>query len=411
MPVCFAALMCHAPIVVPAVGGDRAAQCASTTRAMTEIARRAVGSQPDRLVLVSPHSPRHPTRWGLWSGRHRGDLGGFGAPGVATDLPDDPALGAAFDFEPIAPDRLDHGAMVPLAFLAEAGWRGPTSIVAWPWDEDPDCGELGRAIAGLPGRTALIASGDMSHRLKPGAPSGFDPRAQRFDDAFVAGLRAQDWAAAIQAEQRAVAAEDVIVSTKLAMASVDGPRHAEVLSYEGPWGVGYTEAILFDPEPAAYAVARCAVRAAAEGRGYSPEGGGPGAAVFVTLMKNGRLRGCIGSTEPVHGSLHACLAWAGEAAARRDPRFPAVTPDEVDDLHVEVSVLQPPEPIDGPEQLDPSVYGVVVTSGGRRGLLLPDLDGVDTVAKQVSIARRKGGIGEGEPVELQRFTVQKLAMP
>ena len=286
MVACFAALMCHAPIVVPAVGGSRSELCAATTRAMREVAARAVGSAPDRLVLISPHTPRHPVNWGAWVGPHRGDLGGFGAPEIAIELPDSPEAAAAVQAEPVSGDGLDHGAMVPLAFLWDAGWRGPTALLGLPWQEGPESESVGRALAELPGRTAVIASGDMSHRLKPGAPAGFHPRAQRFDDAFVAGLRAHDWPAAVDAEHRSVAAEDVIDTVRVAMAAVPGPLNAEVLAYEGPWGVGYTEAILHDPAPALYAVARGAIRAALTGEERPPPaGGGEAAAVFVTLRK------------------------------------------------------------------------------------------------------------------------------
>jgi MEMO1 family protein len=411
VPTCFSALMCHAPIVVPAVGGSRSHLCEATTRAMREVAARAVASGPDRLVVISPHTPRHPVVWGAWTGPHRGDLGDFGAPDVAVDLPDAPEVASQVGAEAVSSASLDHGAMVPLAFLWEAGWRGPTAILGLPWDENPDSQSVGRAIAALPGRSAVIASGDMSHKLKPGAPSGFDPRAQRFDDAFVAGLRAEDWPAATHAEMRSVAAEDVVDSVRVAMAAVEGPSQAEVLAYEGPWGVGYTEAVFFDPTPPLYAVARSVVRSAVLGTPYEPPSGGAPAACFVTITKNGDLRGCIGSTEPVRDDLYANVAWAAHGAAFRDPRFPNVGADELDELEFEISVLEPPEAIDSPADLDPAEFGVVVLCGDRRGLLLPGIDGVSTVDQQVSIARRKGGIDPDEDVELQRFRVSKVAPP
>ena len=95
------------------------------------------------------------------------------------------------------------------------------------------------------------------------------------------------------------------------------------------------------------------------------------------------------------------------AAATRDPRFPPVRPAELDDLELDVSVLYPPEPIDSPEQLDVKQYGVIVERGHRRGLLLPDIPGIDDVATQVRYARMKAGIGENEKVALFRFRVEK----
>ena len=403
--------MCHAPIVVPAVGGDNAARCRATTRAMREVAARAVASQPDRMVVISPHSPRRPNAWGAWIGRHRGDLGEFGAPEVAVDLPDAPEVGAALGTAGISGKPLDHGAMVPLSFLWEAGWRGPTAILALPWGEAGSAA-VGQALAALGGRTAVIASGDMSHRLKPGAPAGYHPQASAFDAGFVAALTAERWEDALAAAHRDIAAEDVVDSTAVAMAAAGAPENAEVLSYEGPWGVGYTEAILLDPEPPLYAVARAAIAAALAGRPYPVPQGGPGpAGTFVTLYKDGALRGCLGHIEPQHPRLYAEVAEVAVSSATEDPRFSPVRAEDLPALTLEISVLEPPELISGPEALDPKVFGVIVSAGRRRGLLLPDIEGVDTVNHQLAITRRKAGIGPSEPVSLERFRVRKEAPP
>lgn len=417
MPVAFAGLMCHAPIVHPKVAGAEARRCVATTRAMREVAARALAARPDRLVLVSPHSPRLAGGFAAWGGRHQGDLADFRAPEVAIDLPDAPEVAVALHL-PLLPSRgawLDHGAVVPLAFLWEAGWRGPTAILALPGRVGADSEALGRALAGLPGRTAVIASGDMSHRLQPGAPAGYDPLAATFDAAFVAALQAGDWPGALHAQPRARAAEDVIDSTAVAMAAAGHPENAEVLAYEGPWGVGYTEAILADPNPPLYAVARRALRDQLSGRSRpAPAGGPPSQGVFVSLRRRGELRGCMGHVEPRHARLYEEVEDVARLAARRDPRFPPVDADELEDLDIEVSVLEPPEPAWGPLDLDPAVYGVIMTSvdhPGRGALLLPGLDGVHTVEEQLAIVRRKAGIAPGEGVTLERFTVRKEAPP
>lgn len=410
MPVVFAGLMCHAPIVLPEVAGEEAARCTRTTRAMREVAERATRAKPRRLVLVSPHSPRWRDRFGAWRGRHRGDLAVFRAPQLAVDLPDAPEVAERLGLPEVRGAALDHGAMVPLAFLWAAGWRGPTAILSVPWEAD-EAEDLGRRIAALEGTTAVIASGDMSHRLLPGAPSGYHPRAREFDHAFVRALQAQDWAAAVAAEPRELAAEDVVDSTRLAMAAAGAPLNAEVLSYEGPWGVGYTEAILADPQPPLYAMARIAVRETLLGRPRPHFPGGPAAGgVFVSMHHGEELRGCVGSITARFERLHDEVV-ASAIAALNDGRMAPPTLDELPDLRFEVSRLSPLEPVAGPEDLDPRRYGVVVSRGGRRGLLLPDLKGVDTVEAQLSIARRKAGIGPGESVDLYRFTVEKEVSP
>jgi MEMO1 family protein len=132
------------------------------------------------------------------------------------------------------------------------------------------------------------------------------------------------------------------------------------------------------------------------------------AGVFVSLhTRAGRLRGCIGTFQPAQADIAGEVISNAVSAATRDPRFPPVTTGELSDIEYNVDVLTPPEPVDGPDQLDPVKYGVIVEAGYRRGLLLPDLEGVDTVAEQLDICRMKAGIGPGEPVKLYRFQVKR----
>jgi AmmeMemoRadiSam system protein A len=135
------------------------------------------------------------------------------------------------------------------------------------------------------------------------------------------------------------------------------------------------------------------------------------AGVFVSLhQKRGNqdvLRGCIGTIEPSKANIALEIIHNAISAATRDPRFPPVRPNELDSLDVKVDVLTEPEAVKSPDELDPKRYGVIVQSGWRRGLLLPDLEGVDTVEYQVEIARNKAGIGADEPFELYRFEVRR----
>lgn len=131
------------------------------------------------------------------------------------------------------------------------------------------------------------------------------------------------------------------------------------------------------------------------------------AACFVSLHRRGDLRGCIGTILPTMSSLTAEIIRNAVSACSEDPRFDPVTPEELEGLEISVDVLGTPEPVADPSELDPKKYGIIVTSGFRRGLLLPDLEGVDTVTHQLAIACRKGGIGPSEPFEMQRFTVTR----
>ena len=208
-----------------------------------------------------------------------------------------------------------------------------------------------------------------------------------------------------------------------------------MLAYEGPWGVGYLTALVGnagvdaadaqtaansgrkggtagEPESEIVRLARESIEsfvrlgirlpaATLTSELYPARAGS-----FVSLHRNGMLRGCIGTILPTRDSLALEVAANAIEAATRDPRFPALSPDELSGLDVKVDVLQPPEACSLTD-LDPARYGVIVTSGQLRGLLLPDLDGVDDVATQVSIAMQKAGIAPGHPCAIERFRVDR----
>ncbi|MFM1767802.1 MAG: hypothetical protein RJA22_331 [Verrucomicrobiota bacterium] len=256
-----AVLMPHAPVLVPAVGGPRCRDATATIHALREASRRLLAWRPEAVVAISPHSPRRPGAFGIWDGaRLRGSLAAFGVPEVTVDLPVDRALAAAIGQQArarsvstwtIRSEALDHGAVVPFWFLAEAGWRGPTVLLGLPAYGSAGLRDLGEAIAAVAAatgrRVAVLASGDMSHRLRPGAPAGFDPRGQVFDQEFIEHLRrgAYRELPGLDPGLQIVAGEDVMESTLVAVAAAgwDATGH-EVLSYEGPFGVGYGVAIL-----------------------------------------------------------------------------------------------------------------------------------------------------------------------
>lgn len=130
------------------------------------------------------------------------------------------------------------------------------------------------------------------------------------------------------------------------------------------------------------------------------------AGAFVSIKKHGALRGCIGTYLPTRENLAAEIIANAVKAATQDPRFPPVRPEELPHLRISVDVLSPPEPCTEAD-LDPKRYGVIVEREGRLGLLLPDLEGVDTVEEQLRIAKMKAGIPPGEPCKIYRFTVER----
>ena len=240
------------------------------------------------------------------------------------------------------------------------------------------------------------------------------------------------------------AAECGLRSFRIMAGALEGlPISHELLSYEGPFGVGYAVAAFEVQGSAGDGAVRTAVdrdedrsgardaaandapvdpyvalaRASVEGfvrtgnpiavpDGLPPELSDKRAGVFVSLHEHGELRGCIGTISPVTGSTAAEIVRNGVAAASEDPRFPPVRPDELDALSYSVDVLFTPMPVESIDQLDPARYGVIVTKGWKRGLLLPNLDGVDSAQQQVDIAKRKAGIDLfDDDVELERFEV------
>lgn len=257
-----AVLMCHAPIVIPPIGQDRAGDCEATTSAMKAAALAVVRSGAGTVVVVSPHTPRHRKAFGVVTGEVlHGDFHAFGIKGLEATFRNAVEVGAAVSHKagkvglPVSPSdvhALDHGAMVPLWFLAQAGFAGEAAVFGFPWESGPGDNQrfgkvLSAAMHDLGRSWALVASGDMSHALKLGAPSGFHPMAHTFDEAVVACVqegRIGD-VAGLDPKLRSLAAEDVVESLETACGATGAdPAGLRFLSYEAPFGVGYLVAVL-----------------------------------------------------------------------------------------------------------------------------------------------------------------------
>lgn len=262
-----AVLMCHAPIVIPAIGASRAFECAATTEAMTAAARAITVSGVETVLVVSPHTPRHRQAFGYVTGETlKGDFRTFGIQGFEQAFRADAAAAATvarqaeqagLAIAPAQVQNLDHGALVPLWFLQQAGFKGRIAVFGFPWECGPAenqrfGGALASSMETLGRSWALLASGDMSHALKQGAPAGFHPRAHQFDEAVVACVKEGRLGdvSRIDADLRNLAAEDVAESLEAAEGALgfDLPG-LRFLSYEAPFGVGYLVAILKEIQP------------------------------------------------------------------------------------------------------------------------------------------------------------------
>jgi AmmeMemoRadiSam system protein A/AmmeMemoRadiSam system protein B len=482
--IVFAGIAPHPPIMVPEVGHDAIAEVRGSIDAMAELTRRVIGSRAETVVLVSPHAPLDSRAFVAYrEPQLYGDFTNFRAPTatVAADLDEDLLEAIAsrarqekYEILPLRDFELDHGTAVPLYFLQHNGWAGRVVALGYSFLPNEDHLRFGncirQAVDSLGRRAAFIASGDLSHRLKPEAPAGYNAEAHLFDEEVVDAIRdsAPDRIINIDQKLRRMAGECGYRSMLVAFGATQEMKlSCEVLNYEAPFGVGYLVAQLSAAGSAALSPSQRAQHAETEesagSAGLSPsqrahraqtrtteprattaviaadlpalarriietfvkEGKiietpqspsellNQRAACFVSIKTlDGDLRGCIGTIEPAKDVLAEELIANAICAATRDPRFPPVAAFELDSLKYSVDVLSPPEPARF-EDLDPLVYGVIVEDdrGLRRGLLLPNLEGIDTVAKQVEIASRKAGIPTGAQLKLLRFRAERYSEP
>jgi AmmeMemoRadiSam system protein B len=260
----FAGIAPHPPLLVPEVGGDRIERVKDSQQAMRDFARRLLETHPETVVVISPHSPLDPHAFTARAAVElHGDFGDFYAPQVRLAFANDLELldaverrasAASVRFARLARDHpLDHGALVPLYYLHEAGWRGPVVVFGFTTQDNQSHLAFGRVIeqaaASINRRIALVASGDLSHRLIVGGPYQFEPTAHMFDEQIVEAITIGNADRVIDIDEglRNRAGECGYRSILIALGGVDKHlRDHQVLSYEGPFGVGYMVAVLFD---------------------------------------------------------------------------------------------------------------------------------------------------------------------
>jgi AmmeMemoRadiSam system protein B len=251
----FGAIMPHPPILVPEIGRGRIKEAAKSKKGMEEAARRIKAADPDTLVVVSPHGQVGQASVPVYTGHiFEGNFAMFGASRPVFSLKGDAELGHALikDCE-LASDcpetMLDHGALVPLSYLQAAGIQKPVLPVAIGFLPLPKLFEFGRCLAGTAGRLgrkiAVIASADMSHRLTQDAPAGYSPRGKEFDEKLVRLVKDYDVNGILNFDPALAdeAGQDALWSIAVLLGALDGARvKHELLSYEGPFGVGYMTA-------------------------------------------------------------------------------------------------------------------------------------------------------------------------
>jgi AmmeMemoRadiSam system protein A/AmmeMemoRadiSam system protein B len=451
----FAGIAPHPPIMVPAVGRDAIGEVRASIDAMAELTRRLRQSGAETVVIISPHAPLERDAFIAYDGPQLyGDFANFRAPSaVVRSQLDDHLLNeitrvAANDRLMVMRIRgfdLDHGTAVPLYFLQHNGWQGKVVALGYNFLSNEDHVRFGNcvraAIENTGRRVAFLASGDLSHRLKPDAPAGFNPAAHHFDEEVVDAIRSCATHRIVEMDQelRRRAGECGYRSMLVAIGATQNlDSRCEVISYEAPFGVGYLVAQLAAASEPADSKTRPVTTAAGSSTGaivsfptlarltietfvssgtiIQPPQNLPDffqtrAGCFVSIKtRAGDLRGCIGTIEPTRKTLAEEIIWNAVSAATHDPRFSPVTPDELSDLRYSVDVLSAPEPCTQAD-LNPNIYGVIVQheSGYPRGLLLPHLEGIESAGQQVEIAARKAGISKLDQIKLWRFRADRYS--
>ena len=449
----------HPPLILPEVGRGEERRIQSTIDAYEAAAKFIAELQADTVVISSPHSILYSDYFHISPGASaRGSFASFGAPQAKFTCAYDEelvnAIEAAAKAAGIAAGtlgnrqpELDHGTMVPLHFLNKycKDYRIiRLALSGLSLKEHYRLGTLIAETAEKLGRNiAWIASGDLSHKLTKSGPYGFDPAGPVYDKKLMEIMARGSFAGLFSFKDDFLeeAAECGHRSFVLMAGAFDGLAvESKMLSYEGPFGVGYG-VTLFRPlgadgsrdflngydairnqmkaerlakEDEYVKLAREVIEHFVKSKGgylrtpqhISPEMTAQKAGVFVSLKIRGALRGCIGTIGSMYDNVAEEIRHNAIAACSRDPRFTPVLPGELEELEYSVDVLGPMEPIASPAQLDVKRYGVLVTKGSRSGLLLPNLPGVDTVEQQIDIAKQKAGIyPEESGCSLQRFEV------
>ena len=459
-----AVMVPHPPLIIPDVGHGEEKGIQATIDAYQKASEFVLSLQPDTIVISSPHSIMYRDYFHISPGNAAaGNFGQFRAPLVQISAVYDSELRDAIckaadakgfpagDLGERDP-ALDHATMIPLYFLQEAAKdSSPFRILriglsGLPLPMHYELGQMvEEAAESLDRRIVWIASGDLSHKLKDDGPYGFSKDGPVYDRRImkVMGSAAFEELFGFDESFLESAAECGHRSFVEMAGALDGRAVTpQMLSHEGPFGVGYgvctftvgardgwrhflknweerEAAALLEKrksEDSYVQLARASVEAYVRNREkLTPEKTGidlPSgmltvrAGAFVSIHENGQLRGCIGTISAVQENIAEEIIENAISASTRDPRFSPIRTDELPYLEITVDILSPAEKISSPDELDVKRYGVIVTKGMKRGLLLPNLNGVDTIPQQIAIAKQKAGIAaDDDNIELQRFEV------
>lgn len=458
MPVLAGIMLPHPPLMVAEIGRGEEAIIDQTKKACINATKFLSSFEPETVIISSPHTTNYTDYFHISPGSEAsGSFADFAAPQVAFKVRYDEefvlellalAKEQAFPATSLGEKNpaLDHGTMLPLYFLGQQCKKSVKivriGLSGLSLADHYRFGQLiQRTAKKLNRKIAYIASGDLSHMLKAKGPYGFSKEGPEYDTRIMEVMGKADFGKLFDFSENFLnkAAECGHRSFVILAGVLDGLEiEAKELSYQSVTGVGYgvctfkvkgknpSRAFLNiwetlekekiakarSSEDAYVLLARTTIESYIKSgkiptlsQNLSKDLPEKRAGVFVSIHKGGQLRGCIGTISPCYASIAEEIQHNAIAASTKDPRFPAVQPDELPFLDYSLDVLSEAEAISSLSELDPQRYGVIVSSGSKRGLLLPMLEGVDTAEEQVSIARKKAGIGANEKIQLERFEV------
>ncbi|NLY76747.1 MAG: AmmeMemoRadiSam system protein A [Tissierellia bacterium] len=435
----------HPPIIIDEIGKERRLAAIKTIEGSKKLAKDIREKEPTTIIIITPHGPLFRDAISISVDEElRGDFGDFGNRGLGFTFKNNVALVRNIIDKSIENDiliaridktmaksyhvshRLDHGTLVPLYFVNQEYSNYKLVHITYGLLPPEDLFKFGKiiqkAVLESDEKAVFIASGDLSHRLSKEGTYSYSPQGLVFDEKIVDLLESAEFDKIVSFDLALAeeAGQCALRSLMVLAGFLDGHKlEGEVLSYEGPFGVGYCNAkfkvVEKDEKENPYvALARKSLEHYVRygkkleiPKDLGEEFLNNRAGVFVSIEKKGMLRGCIGTIKPVRSNLAEEIIENAISAGTEDPRFRPVSKEELAELDYSVDVLQEPEPVSSIEELDPKRYGVIVSKGFRRGLLLPNLDGVNTVEDQIRIALMKAGISEDEDYKLERFEVTR----
>lgn len=419
----------HPPLIIPEIGKGDENIVKKTIESYNAIAKEIAKLKPETIIISSPHTACFKDYFYISSKPvMKGTFKNFGASNVSFEEEIDVEL--VNEIESISSSEnfpaggieenieLDHGTMVPLYFIRKEYFNCKIIVVGLSGlslQKHYDFGKIiNRAITNLGRKVVFVASGDLSHKLQEKGPYGFIEEGPIYDDMIQKTLTSANFSELLIYDEELLekCAQCGHPSFTIMAGVLDQIEvKPKFYSHEDATGVGYG-IWSFYPNDIYVKLARDTIYTyIKENRKIDIPNNLPEElkndrkGTFVSIHKKGNLRGCIGTFLPVHENLASEIIENAILASSKDPRFSKITKDELEDLEINVDILSTPEKIDSIEDLDPKRYGVIVQKGFKRGLLLPDLEGVNTVEDQISIAKQKAGIKDNEEVMLQRFEV------